>query len=199
MNFSPQIIGLTGPYCSGKSTVQKILEKKGFETIDVDKIGHHALVMKKNEIAALFGETILSGNEIDRKKLGKIVFNDRKKLKALNAVVHPFMTDIVGRTIRDSHEKKICINAALLFEMGLDGSCGTIIVVRASLFNIIRRSRKRDKYPVLRILKILLNQKVISIAKKKSATADIFYINNNFNQMELERSIDRILSERNLI
>ncbi len=88
-----KIIGLTGGIGSGKSTVAEILKKLGAVVIDLDRIGHEVLrkdsvVYKK--IISVFGEGILNDDgEIDRTKLGKIVFSDEGALQRLNKIVHP--------------------------------------------------------------------------------------------------------------
>ena len=82
-----KIIGLTGGIGSGKSTAARFLKELGAEVIDLDKAGHE--VLKKDggvykKVVGEFGEGILKvGGEIDRIRLGEIVFNDREALKRL--------------------------------------------------------------------------------------------------------------------
>ena len=81
-----KIVGLTGGIGCGKSTVAQILKELGAVVYDLDKIGHD--VIQKNggaykQVLSAFGESILAPNgEIDRLKLGKIVFNNPDALKA---------------------------------------------------------------------------------------------------------------------
>lgn len=186
------VLGITGSYCSGKSAVENILvNDTNFVIVDVDKIGHQVLDERKNEILAAFGRGILSNNgfnveTIDRKKLGKIVFSNKKKLKLLNSLVHPWMVEKIKLYITENKGKNICINAALLFEMGLDHLCDTILVIKASIFTIIKRAKKRDQHSLLRILKIITSQKVLFMSKKKINNADIYYIKNqkDFNSLK---------------
>ena len=82
------IIGLTGKFCSGKTTVEKILnEDHNFFIIDVDKIGHWALEEKKEELVNRFGSGILKEDKINRKELADIVFKKKKDLSDLNSIV----------------------------------------------------------------------------------------------------------------
>ncbi|MCK4796667.1 MAG: dephospho-CoA kinase [Spirochaetes bacterium] len=191
LDVLPQnIIGLTGLYCSGKSTIAKILKDKyGFFIIDIDKIGHQALEEKKDEIIKAFGKLILNNNKIDRKKLGYIVFKKKQKLKLLDSIVHPLMIKRVKEIINNTKEKKICINAALLLEMKLDWLCKIIIITKSSFFNIIKRAKKRDDYSILQVLKIISSQKVFKLVKKYKYNADIFYVYNNKNIDYLENQI----------
>ena len=195
MNFIKNVIGLTGLYCSGKSTVEKYLEKKyGFFIIDVDRLGHVSLNEKKEKLIAMFGEMIVSSDgKIDRKILGNIVFSDKNKLAMLNSVVHPFIVQKTVEMMETSEKENICINAALLFEMGLYKYCKKIVVVKSPVLSIIKRGMKRDNNSILKILKILSSQKVLSLAKKNRESAEIFYINNDSNPEKLEKLTDEIM------
>ena len=88
-NF-PNAYVITGSIASGKSTVVNLLKERGFSVIDADLIAHEQLEICKQEIIEAFGEQILDETgKIDRKKLGTIVFNEPKKLKNLEQILHP--------------------------------------------------------------------------------------------------------------
>src|SRR3989339_536748 len=95
------IIGLTGPMGSGKTKAAQILKEKGAYVIEADKIAHDLLdvpqVLKK--IVKAFGPVILSNKKIDRKKLGDLVFNNPKKLKILNGILHPLIIKEIKKKI----------------------------------------------------------------------------------------------------
>ena len=189
------IIGLTGVYCSGKSTVENILKNKHhFFVIDVDKTGHLALEEKTPELVTLFGKEILTNDRIDRRKLGNIVFHDKNQLQTLNAVVHPWMVEYVRQKVAENRDKNICIDAALLFEMGLDVMCPKIILVNAPFLKIVRRAMARDKHSLKKILKILSAQKVREVSKKNLNNADIYNIYNSGHRQALEEKTDRLLN-----
>jgi dephospho-CoA kinase len=90
-----KVIGLTGGIGSGKSTVAGFLVGLGATVIDVDKVWHGALKPDTEvwqKIVVAFGTGILTSNrEIDRKKLGKIVFGNPETLARLNNIMHPWM------------------------------------------------------------------------------------------------------------
>jgi len=188
------IIGLTGYYCSGKSTVEKILyDDYRFFIVDLDKLGHLVLREESEKLASIFGNDILNKNgEVDRKVLGSIVFNDENKLKLLNDFVHPLIIDKV-KTIIDGEENNICINGALLFETGLNEYCNKIIVVDSFLILRILRGMKRDKRPIKQIFKILSNQKLAYFLKKYKNNPKIFHINNNFCRKILNSKLQKVL------
>ena len=88
-NF-PNAYVITGSIASGKSTVVNLLKERGFSVIDADLIAHEQLEICKGEIVREFGEQILDeAGKIERKKLGAIVFNEPKKLKNLEQILHP--------------------------------------------------------------------------------------------------------------
>ena len=90
MQKFPNAYVITGSIASGKSTVVNLLKERGFSVIDADLIAHEQLEICKREIVEVFGEQILDeAGKIDRKKLGDTVFNEPKKLKNLEQILHP--------------------------------------------------------------------------------------------------------------
>ncbi|OIO34333.1 MAG: dephospho-CoA kinase [Candidatus Omnitrophica bacterium CG1_02_40_15] len=101
------IIGITGSFGSGKTTVAKMFAKLGAYAIDADKIYYSLIRPKKRcykKIVKYFGKDILtSSGRIDRKKLGNIVFKDRSKLKLLNSITHPDVIKEIKRIVKSTH------------------------------------------------------------------------------------------------
>jgi len=189
------VIGVTGIYCSGKNYVSNLISKYGFQLIDVDKIGHYALQVKKDEILKEFGKEILkekslnnkNSYEIDRKALGKIVFSDAQKLKLLEKIVHPWMIKEVKRQISE-YENSI-INAALLIEMCLFVLCDYVIGVDVEEDIAIERAIKRDDVSKHEAKVRIQNQIPL---KEKKHYVDIV-IDNNGTKDDLEKSILNLL------
>ncbi len=105
------IIGITGTFGSGKTTVAKMLKKRNALVIDADRLAKQVADRSeiKEKIVANFGTT-------DRKKLANIVFSDRKKLQKLNRIVHPELKKEMKKIIRKSNKEIIIIDAPLLIE-----------------------------------------------------------------------------------
>ncbi len=143
------IIGLTGVSGSGKSEVSRIMKNNGAFVIDCDAIAHRNMApdgVAYDEIVSFFGRDILGEDKaIDRKRLGGIVFSDRKKLAALNDITHKYIKAEVLRLI-DGHKKEKCIviDAPLLFEAGLEKNCGEVWGVIAPYPQRLERITKRD-------------------------------------------------------
>lgn len=134
------IIGLTGRIASGKNQVASELEKRGYISIDVDKVGHQFLENKDVQAKLIdsFGDDVVRDGEVNRIKLAKIAFSNKEQLAKLNAIMHPLMVEKVKEMISNSNGNTI-VNAAVLFEMELDHICEKVIVVDTSDDEIIRR------------------------------------------------------------
>ena len=127
---------LTGGIASGKSTVAAMFRELGAKVIDADQLGHEELRAGNQtfrEIVARFGEQVLdSTGQIDRKRLGKIVFADPAKRAELNAIIHPA---IMARRLRllaayaaeDPHAV-IISDAALVYEGHIESIFLKVIV-----------------------------------------------------------------------
>ena len=120
-----RVIGLTGNICSGKSTVSKFLADLGAVVLSADKIGHEALAPHTEtwrEVVGTFGERILNmeGN-VDRQKLGEIVYHNAEDLARLNRIMHPVMYRIAEKEIKELKKQGaeiIVLEAPLLVEAG---------------------------------------------------------------------------------
>ena len=144
------IIGLTGPVGAGKNAAAKILRRRGAYIIDVDQVAH-TLYEPQSEVwremvKALGSKILKRGGEINRKKLGEIVFSDKKRLQQLNSIVHPRLKDeivkiVESRTLNVEH-RIIVINAAVLKEIGLIDFCDEVWVVMASRETRFKRLMK---------------------------------------------------------
>ncbi|KJJ83890.1 dephospho-CoA kinase [Candidatus Omnitrophus magneticus] len=139
------IIGITGSFSSGKTVISAMFEKKGARRIDVDAVGHELLSepVVKEKLVKFFGKEILQDEKIDRRKLGNIVFFDDAKLAVLNNLVHPMIVERVRQTIVLYNDKIILIDAALLFEMGLDKVADKIIIILSNYDEQIKRAIDR--------------------------------------------------------
>ncbi|MGH9401199.1 MAG: dephospho-CoA kinase [Terriglobia bacterium] len=130
------LFGLTGGIASGKSTVAATFAALGAKIIDADRIGHEVLRQPGpafDEVVRQFGEGVLdTSGEIDRKLLGRIVFADPAKRLALNAIVHPRIIarqeELAQQARREDPTAVIVVEAALIYEAGIEGRFNGIIV-----------------------------------------------------------------------
>jgi dephospho-CoA kinase len=146
------IIGLTGSTGSGKSIVAKCLQEYNMLVIDSDKIAHEIIKKGKpayNELITIFGQAILEDDlEIDRKKLGKIVFSDKEKLDKLTKCTHKHIIieikNIINSNKYNEAIKGLVIDAPLLVEAGLHKIVDEVWVVYSEVDMRLARIMNRD-------------------------------------------------------
>lgn len=185
------VIGLTGSIASGKSTVSNYLKRRNFLVYDADEIAKEIVNNQDviEEIKSIFGTVVFdSNNNLDRRKMKKIVFNDEDKRKILNAIIHPR----VYKYFQDVREKKsenlIFFDVPLLYESGIEKLCDKVILIVADDEKKIERIIKRDNLDVELAKKIIFSQMSDTEKKKK---ADII-IENNGSIEELLEQLERL-------
>lgn len=132
------IVGLTGGIASGKSTVARMLLEHGAVLVDCDVLAHQALKPGQaayDEVIAAFGPRIvLPGGEIDRARLGEVVFSDAQARRRLEGIVHPAVLRMAAteiETYQTQGHRVIILDAPLLIEAGLLQWVQRLIVVFA--------------------------------------------------------------------
>jgi dephospho-CoA kinase len=129
------VIGLTGNIATGKSVVRRMLEQLGAYTIDADMLAHRAIAKGAPGYQAVvdtFGRWILDANgEINRERLGRVVFSDPEALKKLEAIVHPLVFQAIDVMVRRASQPIVVIEAIKLLETELRFACDAIWVIHA--------------------------------------------------------------------
>jgi len=178
------IIGVTGNFGSGKSTVSKILARIiGARVIDADKIAKKYLYKYKEKVFREFPES-RKNNSIDTRKLAEIVFEDKKKLEKLEKILHPSTRREIEQLSKT--RRNVIIDAPLLIEGGLYSLCDLIILVKTPKEVQIRRLK--GKFTAPEIEKRLKHQ--IPFNKKKKY-AD-YVINNNSSLKTTRKQVELI-------
>ncbi|MCA9975910.1 MAG: dephospho-CoA kinase [Anaerolineales bacterium] len=142
------IVGLTGNIATGKSAVMRLAAAQGALTIDADKIVHelqdHDAEMQA-AIAVAFGRDVRADDgRINRRALGKIVFDDPQAMADLEAIVHPYVRRNVAKQIKESESSIVFIEAIKLLEGALARICHQVWVTRCS------RQRQLDRLRICR-------------------------------------------------
>lgn len=191
MSFSYAVV-LTGSIATGKSTAAGILKTLGFDIIDADSVAHKVLNQEHRSIASLFGTHLVNDGEVDRKALGKIVFSDDKKRKALEALLHPLIyTEIesLSNTL-EQNEHPYLIDIPLFFETNRYPAEKSIVVYTPE---VLQKERliHRDNAIVAEAQKRMRTQ--ISIEEKIKKAS--YVIDNSGTLAELERECKRVKDE----
>ncbi len=146
-------VGLTGGLASGKSFVAAQLAALGCHVIRADDLGH-AVMAPGGEawgaVVAAFGNSILKDNgEIDRRRLGELVFERPERLAALNAIMHPPIFRRQERMVAEAEASDphgiVVVEAAIMFETGSNVRYQKIIVASCGPEQQIERAMHRDQ------------------------------------------------------
>jgi len=144
-------IGLTGGIGTGKSSVSEAFQSLGAAVINADLLGHDAYLpgtIGYKEVVTEFGQEIVgSDGQIDRKKLGPIVFSDSSKMDRLNEIMHPLIRDLIEErlvTLESNHNKVAVVEAAILIEAGWKSLFDEIWVVISDPEEVINRLGVRN-------------------------------------------------------
>ncbi len=144
------VIGLTGGVGTGKSTVASILKEVGLPVIDADQIAHQLLrpgTEVYRQVLTAFGPDILRPDgEIDRRGLGKIVFNDPEKRRLLEEITHPAIKAQIRAEVEGYKAKgqDVVLEVPLLFEAKMEEEVDEVWVVTASSQTQRQRIMARD-------------------------------------------------------
>jgi dephospho-CoA kinase len=187
-----KIIGLTGGIGSGKTTIANYFIDKKIPVYIADDQAKE--IMKSPEIISkineIFGDSILNNGFLDRKLLAEIVFNNPKKLNALNEIIHPAVKNHFDKWILNYINFPFIIyEAAILFESGSYKNCDYIITVISPVDLRIQRVMKRDNMTREQVLNRIENQWTDEQRISKSD-----YVIENININRAKKEIDKILN-----
>ena len=186
------IIGITGGIGSGKSTVSHILRNKGFYFVDLDSISHDVIQNPKikKQLLENFGNEIFDKEEVLRKKLGEIVFKDKKKLEKLNSIMHPEILKEMRKKIKEIKEDVVFVEIQLLFEVGWESEFDLILLIWSKKNIQIKRILERDGRSKDEAINIINSQISMDEKRKKS---DYVIENNDDNLEKLENKVNEFI------
>lgn len=197
-----QIIGITGGIASGKSSVSQYLKELGFTVVDAD-VASRAVVEPGEEaylqVVKAFGEDLLlSDGNIDRAKLGSIIFHDQEKRLLLNSIVHP----AVRNWMRVETEKALATGAEtvfmdipLLFESKLTFMVEKTLLIYVDESVQLERLMNRNALTQSDALARIRSQMPL---KDKKALADAV-VDNNGDIEETKKQVDEVLKKWNVL
>lgn len=193
---SCKVIGLVGGIGAGKSRVSAALERRGGRLVAGDPLGHEALRQQRviELIVENWGREILdSSGQIDRRKLGAIVFADDAERKELEAIVHPW----IGQQLHEQlHAARVdpnvpfgILDAAIMLEAGWQAACDLLVYIHAPREERMRRVAEQRgwtaaDYAARERAQLSLTEK----ARRAHAALD-----NSGSVNDLEPQVDRLL------
>jgi dephospho-CoA kinase len=191
------LVGLTGGIGSGKSTVARMLEKRGAVVFDADVLARevvepgtpgHAAVIER------FGANVLApGGELDREALASIVFADPAARRDLEAIVHP---EVRRRFAEDSEayldtNRVVVLSAPLLVETGMHSAFRVLVVVSASAATQIDRLMRDRGLSEESVRSRIAAQ---ATPEARAEVADVL-VDNEGTLDELEQQVERLWSD----
>ncbi len=194
------VLGLTGGIGTGKTTAAKILGSFGFPVYDADK-AVHALLAKNGRAVAKIKKcfpSVINNGAVDRQKLSAIVFGERQKLKALEAILHPLVRDEEKLFLSRAQKAKptaVVLEIPLLFETKADKRCDVVLVTTAA------RAVQKDRVLVRQGMTLEKFNAIVKhqmSEKERKQRAD-FVINTSKGLVDTRRQLGKILLQLGLI
>lgn len=142
-------IGLTGGIATGKTTVSKYLQSLGIKVIDADLIAREVLDLYPEILHYLkerYGDRVIRDGKLDRKALGKIVFQNKDDRRSYLQVIMPRIRQEIEKRLEESVDEITVLDAPLLFEEGFQKDVDLTITVYADESVQLQRLRERDGY-----------------------------------------------------
>ena len=188
------LVGLTGGIGTGKSTVARMLEKRGAVVFDADVLARQAVAPGTpgfDQVIERFGPNVLApGGGLDREALASIVFSDPAARRDLEGIVHPEVRRMFAEgceEYRDS-DRVVVLSAPLLVETGMHTAFDLLIVVSAPVATQIERLM-RDRGMPERDVQARIDAQLPLEAKEE--VADVI-VHNEGTLEDLETQVDRV-------
>lgn len=193
------VLGVTGSIATGKSTVTKYLRDQGFAIIDADQVAREVVQAGTPGLAAIvtyFGEGILTKErELDRQKLGTIIFSDETKRQELDTILKGFIRTSFMKKLavfKQQKEAVIVCDIPLLYEAGYDELMDRVMVVYVPEAIQCQRLMARDQLTEVEARKRIASQMSIEDKKKR---ADII-IDNGGSRANTYQQVAAFLKEQ---
>ena len=194
-------IGVTGNIGSGKTTLTRYFENHNSYIFNADKeaknhLNKHSVLQKK--IINIFGNQIVTSNNLDFKKLAKKAFESKKNQEILNGIVWPEVSMLIESSLRKAENDKydfFIVDAALLFEANFNHFFDYIILVTADRKIRLERALKRKNLDLSQIKKRMSLQ----LSDEKKIILSDFIIYNNKDKKSLNLEFNKILPKLILI
>lgn len=189
------VIGITGGIGSGKSTISDMLIEEGYYVFDCDKKAKFLCDIDPyvtKGICDTFGVDMYITGILQRKKLAEIVFNDKKQLEKLNAIVHPKTREYMFDFILNHMEDGICfIESAIMFDTDLYELMDKVLTVYAPEDVRIKRVIERNKITKEEVLNRINNQ----LNEKERLSRSDYIIDNNRPLDEVKKNLLRLVEK----
>ncbi len=173
-------LGITGGIGSGKSTVSQIFSISGVPVYIADIESKRLVATSptiRKRLINLFGEELYSGGVLNKPLLASHIFNDKKKLEIVNAIIHPEVErDFIEWVKKHAQCNIVAHEAAILFESGFNKMMDKVLMVYTPLDIRIERTMLRDNLPKEKVMERIQNQ---MSDEEKAKLSDFVIVNDN--------------------
>lgn len=190
-----KVLGLTGGIAAGKTAVGQLFQARGAVLIDADQVARQVVQKSQPglaEIVALFGTTILNAaGELDRSKLGRLVFSDPSQLNRLNAVIQPrIRQEIINQSAayRAQGYPLVVVMIPLLYEMNYETICDAVLDVDIPLELQVKRVRMRDHLTIDEAKQRITAQ----LSREQRLSRADFILDTSGNLLQLQENFDEL-------
>ncbi len=188
----PLTIGLTGGIAAGKSEALAAFGRLGAATISSDAVVHELLETEPllPRLVERWGEEVAPGGEVDRERIGSIVFADAGELKWLEAQIHPLVGERIGAWLSSlpAGTEVAVVEVPLLFESGMESVFDTTVAVTAT--DELRRERAAGRGHAL-----VDEREARQLAQGEKATRAAHVVSNDGSVEELERGLSELVAK----
>lgn len=191
-----RIIGLTGGIATGKSTVAQILEQHGIPVADADQLARDALAPGspiRERVLQRYGASIQTqAGDLDRRRLGQIVFADPRERLWLEEQIHPFVKTQLRYFLQEETSKgspTVCLMIPLLFEASMEDWVNEIWVVTCTPEQQRQRLRQRDPLTTNQIEARIASQWPLAEKVRRAHVV----LDNSGSLSELQRQVQQAL------
>jgi len=184
------VVGLTGKYCAGKGTAARAFAALGFRVVDADDLSHEVLAAKAQEVIERFGQGVRGEDGgVNRRALGRIVFEDPGARAILEGILYPEITDRIRRFIAKGGD--VVVNAPLLQRAGLQTLCDAVVFVTAPAPIRLLRALRRDRLSLGEAVKRIGAQGDVD-PQKNDPSVDTYIVRNATGARSFDRRVSRL-------
>ena len=186
-------IAVCGNIASGKTTVQKFLEEKGYKVLDTDEVSHKLLTVENKELFDAFRNyDVFENGEFSRYKVGQLIFSDENARQKISSIMHPQIADEIKSFFEENKsEDFIFVGIPLLFEANMEYLFDKIIFVYAADDIRLARLLKRNNYSIQHA-KARMNAQISQDEKVKKCDC---IITNNGSMDELNAQVINLFEQ----